>query len=145
MMDAGLFGKRSRLPAFHSCRGHGDPVYASAANGDIAANILEALSPEQLAGSRHMFDIGVAIVVHLRRSLDKGGACNPQIRELTEPGQEEIEVVGGETDVRIEISDDVEGKLRDVLVTGVEGLYFCGEVAIPSFRHPEQFHPRILR
>jgi hypothetical protein len=65
MMEHSSFRESSRLPTHHPGRRDGQPVDAAALHGLVSSNGLEALAPEELAGARHMLDVGEPVVVGL--------------------------------------------------------------------------------
>src|SRR5215471_9193806 len=82
VMVADLFNKRARLPALHSCGGHGNPVYCASLDRDIAADGLKAFTTEDLAGAGYMIQVGgavrIGVLVRSIGILDKGRAGHPQ-------------------------------------------------------------------
>src|ERR1043166_589508 len=122
MVNARLLGKRASLPALQTRRCDGHPVDPSASDGLIAADGLEALAPEQLAGPGYVFDVRIPIVV-MNAVLDERRAGHPKARVVFEPLQQELEIVRLERNIRVKACDDVRAQVLDVFGAGVDALH----------------------
>src|SRR5579864_9109196 len=107
-MHEGLFSKRARVPADHPGGRDCHPVNASGLAGNIAADLLETLAPEDLALSRNIrlpFEAVGSRIVSVR--LPEYRASNAQPPILGELGKEKLEMIGVERDVSIEVADNL--------------------------------------
>src|SRR5437867_4091758 len=143
MVAAHLLDECPGLPAFHPCRRHRDPVDSTAFYWQIAADLFETFSPEELARARDVFHGSESEVISGRalgewRSHYSESLVCGQLRE------QKVEIVLVEGDISIEVPDDIEILALHPLVACVEALDFAGEVPVSALGHPYQFHPWVV-
>src|SRR5262245_30116514 len=98
-MEAVLLGKRARLPTSHPRGDYRDVIDSSQLHRHVSADVLETLSPEQLAGPRDVLDAHESIVI--RRLVPEGGADKSEVGVLRQPGEQECEVIRVEGDIGV--------------------------------------------
>src|SRR5262245_17156977 len=144
MVEKPALAIRARVPAPHAGGGDGDPVDAARAMRHVAADLPEALTPEQLALAG---DVVLALeAVRIRAVaavLLEDGAGHAQPRILGEAFEEKLQVILLERDVTVEIADDVVLELLDTRVAGVEGVHLGCEAPLLADRPVDDLDPRV--
>ena len=104
-----LFGKRTRFPSPHARRGHRHPVNAADAIGNIPTDLLETPTPEELTSASDMiFTLKAVPGLVIAAIFCERSSCNTKQRILGEFANQEIQIIGIERHVRIEIADNFE-------------------------------------
>src|SRR5271163_969422 len=126
MVNAYLVGEGPGLPPFHSRGNDRDMVDSTAFDGGIPANRFVALSPEQLAASPDVFNIGKAVIV-LLRSFPERRSANTEVRVFAKLAQKVMKVVRLNRDIGVKIPDHIRVQLLDFCIASVEGMNFSGK------------------
>jgi hypothetical protein len=134
MMHEQFCGKASRSPALHA---RGDNCYrilAAGTKGEITSDALEASPSEDLKATRHMMLVDELMVINQPRVLRESGSHNSEMRILSESFQEKDHVVHFESDVRIQVANDLEVQRSQPLVGCRDAMDLGGELVIRVFR-----------
>ena len=161
VMLTDFVGEGLSMPTFHSCRKHGNYIEAPTFDWNITSDFLEAFAPEQLARARDVVGAAESEVVGFFPFAERC-PCETQLRILGKLAKQELIVIFGERNVRIQIADDVEAAVRSASgrirrgegqrtedrgqtgVAGIEGVGFAGEMAVVPLGHSQQFYPIVL-
>src|SRR5947209_3716926 len=110
-MEAHLLGERVGLPALHPRGRNGNPVDRAGFDWYIAPHFIKAFPAKHLAGARDMTGVRelmcVAVLVEAVLVFHKRRACDAEPRIGTEFLQQELKVVRAESDVGIQIADEI--------------------------------------
>src|SRR5215471_17204785 len=110
-MKAHLFGKCAGFPAFHPRGRYRNPVNRTGLHRGVTAYYFETFSAKHLAGAGDVSEIRklmrITVLVNPVVIFDKRRACYSQVRIGAEFLQQELEVIGTEGDIGIEIADEV--------------------------------------
>ena len=143
MMEANLFGKCSGLPALHSRCDDCNVIDAARLHRHVAANLLEALSPEKLASSGNMLDADEAVVVY--RFVLERRANQPESGILSKLAQQKRKVVWVKRDVCIHAADKVVVEILHFGVTSIKGMNFASKMPFLAFGRADQLNPSVFR
>ncbi len=143
MMQANLVGERSGLPAVQARRKDSNMVNAATFQRHVATDGFKAVAPKELTASPDILDVCEAIVV-LKSSFSKRCARYTEVCCRRHLSQKKLEMLGLERDVCIQITDDIELKFSKQCVTGIEGVHLSSKVPLLTFRHAQQFNPRVF-
>ena len=143
MMENVPLREGPRLPTHHPRCRDGQPVDATALHGLVPANGLKALTPEELAGARHMLDVREPVVVGLPGLFDERYACYAESLVLGEPVHEELHGIGAERQVGVEIPDHIVRRCADGGVTGGERVSFGREMSFGVRRTSHVLDPGV--
>src|SRR5438874_10405451 len=107
MVVTHFFDESTGLPAAHPRGSNRDPVNATALHFKIAADFLETLAAEELAGSGDMFHVGESEVVTSGSLYERRSSYTetPVGRHL---GHQKLEIIRLECDIGVQVANDVE-------------------------------------
>ena len=110
-MKANLFRERARLPAFHSRSGNRNPINCPSFYRHVTTDLFKAFPAKHLAGARDMTGVRelmcVAVLVEAVLVFHKRRACDAEPRIGSEFLQQELKIVRAESDVGIQIADEI--------------------------------------
>src|SRR5579863_8307609 len=92
VVNADTLGKGPRLPAIHPRADHRNVINTTALDRLVAANVLVALPPEQLAPPPNILYVRKAIIV-LKVPFPERRPEHPQCSILRRPGKQELKVI----------------------------------------------------
>ena len=127
VMVTGSLYKRSGFPAFHTRSRHRNPVDSAALYLHVAADLVETLTPKELASSGNMLNRSEPVIVG-GGAFDEGCSCHSQLQVPSKLREEIFEVVRTESNIRVQIPDYVETLTLHSFRPGIEALDLCSEV-----------------
>src|SRR3984893_14789005 len=145
VVEADFFSKSAGLPSLHSCGRDGDPVDRAALDRNIAPDSLEAFATEHLTSAGYMIEVrafmGVSVLIRPTHIFNGGGACDAQLGVCDEAPKQELEVVRGERDVGVQITDNVEPEMLEPIVASIEGVGLGGKLTVAPLWHAHELNP----
>src|SRR5262245_40662522 len=142
MMEESRIAKGAGFPPLHSCRRNGYPIHTSRLVWNIAANLFEAFTPEQLAPTWNMVFTFEAIAGRVVASLlSKWCTCDSEFRIARKLLQQKLQVVRVKRNIGVKITDHVILKFGEVFVCRIETVSFGCKAAIAVTRHVKSFNP----
>src|SRR5215475_14110996 len=134
MVNKDAFAKAYGFPGIHSCHSYGNPVHSTVSRGRIAADLFQALTPENLALTSNI----LRTMAFLYTSpFNIPGTGNSDHRVRCDFVQEKLEKIGLERNIRIDICDQVVRQALYRLPGRVEANGFPGKAAVSSVRHSD--------
>ena len=126
------------LPASHPGHGHGSPIFSSRLERQVTVNVLKARAPEHLAATGNMGLVDEPVIVLLPSALHEKSPNNPKLRISSQSLQQELDIVGLERDVGVQICNDIERYIPQTLVGRHQATDLCGKIPFSVLRHSHE-------
>src|SRR4029079_2912058 len=108
-------------------------------------DVLETAAAKDLALPGHVVLAFEAVRIRaVAAVLLEDGARNAEAGILRKALQEELQMIGLERDVPVEVADDLVVQALDALVAGIERMDLGGEAAFLADRPVDHLDPRML-
>lgn len=91
-----------------------------------------------------MFEACESVIVTLASRFGKWRAGNSQRRIFLEFGHEELEIIGYERQVCIEVAKNIVIDAIETPEAGVETLDLGGKIVLTMWGHPNEMNPRVI-
>src|ERR1041385_21330 len=124
VVEANLISEGTGGPAIHPRRRHRNPVNRAAFNRFVPADLCKTGPPEELACSRDMFELHkpmrISVLVWLLVIFQKRSPGHTQGGINRKFAEKKFKVIPAESDIGIQIANDVEGQPFHAFVTRVK-------------------------